>query len=190
MKKRVLVVLGHPSSKSLDGFIADSYLEGVRKNFSVKKIYLSEIKFEPILKNGYKGKQTLEKDLVDAQKKIKWADHIVFVYPVWWGSPPAILKGFFERTLLPGFAFKYVNGKQTKFLGGKTASIIMTTGGSKWKYFLLGWLINLPLTSGLMSFCGIKHKGTYYFCKIRSKMLPERIEEIGAKSRKLGEKGF
>lgn len=44
----------------------------------------------------------LEEDLVKAQELIRWADHLVFVYPIWWGTMPAVLKGFFDRVFLPG----------------------------------------------------------------------------------------
>lgn len=43
----------------------------------------------------------LEEDLVKAQELIRWADHLVFVYPIWWGTMPAVLKGFFDRVFLP-----------------------------------------------------------------------------------------
>lgn len=62
--------------------------------------------FNPNLEFGYRKKSELEPDLLDAQAKLKWADHVVWIYPVWWSSVPAIMKGFIDRILLPGFAFK------------------------------------------------------------------------------------
>ena len=48
--------------------------------------------------------QPVEKDLLQARRLISWADHIVFVYPTWWGTMPALLKGFLDRVLAPDFA--------------------------------------------------------------------------------------
>lgn len=41
------------------------------------------------------------------QEKILWADEIVFVFPIWWGNMPAVLKNFFDVNFSSGFAFKY-----------------------------------------------------------------------------------
>lgn len=54
---------------------------------------LGEMDFDLSLSGGYKGDQALEPDLQEAQKLIAWADHLVFVYPNWWGGMPALLKG-------------------------------------------------------------------------------------------------
>ena len=98
MRKRVLVILGHPSEASLCGAIANAYLKGAQAaEHEVRFLSLGKLKFDPILRDGYNTIQALEPDLVAAQESIAWAEHIVFVYPIWWGSIPAILKGFFDR---------------------------------------------------------------------------------------------
>ena len=188
--KKILVILGHPDLKSLNKKIADSYVDGAKKNFEVKKLYLAEMKFDPILHYGYSKEQKLEPDLKKAQKYIKWADHIVLVYPIWWTSFPALLKGFIDRTLLPEFAFKYDNkGKLQKFLTGKTASLIMTTGGPKLWYFLFGKIMNKPMSIGILKFCGINPKKQIFICDIK-KMPEQRVKDIFDKIKKMGEKGI
>ena len=67
----------------------------------VRKLVLAEMEFDLNLSAGYKGKQPLEPDLQEAQELIAWADHLVFVYPNWWGGMPALLKGFIDRVFLP-----------------------------------------------------------------------------------------
>jgi putative NADPH-quinone reductase len=190
MKKKILVVLGHPSDESLNKGIADAYVKGAKKNFDVKKIYLSEIKFDPILHNGYHKIQMLEPDLVKAQKLIKWAEHIVWVYPMWWGSMPAIMKGFLDRVFLPGFAFKFGDdGKLNKYLTGRTSSLIITTGGSTLLYTLFGKIMNLPLWLAFLRFCGIRLKRQIFISEIR-KVEKEKAKEIFEKAERLGERGF
>jgi len=64
------------------------------------------------------------------QEHIRWADHLVIIYPLWLGSMPALLKAYLEQVMRPGFAFAYGKGKglPTKLLAGKSARIIVTMG--------------------------------------------------------------
>ena len=87
-----------------------------------------------------------------------WADHLVFLYPLWLGSMPALLKGFLEQVFRPNFAFVYgPSGRVVKkCLGGKTARIIVTMGMPalvyRW-FFFAHSLKNLE--RNILSFCGI-----------------------------------
>lgn len=109
----------------------------------MRQLKLGEMQFDPILRDGYNHSQTLEPDLLEAQRQIHWAEHLVFVYPVWWGGIPALLKGFFDRVFLPGFAFKYRNRSQLwdKLLKGRTADLLVTLDTPPW-YFR--WIYGAP----------------------------------------------
>ena len=105
---RTLIFLGHPDNQSFCSSLADAYERGAKeKGGDVARINLSDLRFNPILHSGYNRIQNLEPDLMEAQRLIKWANHIVFVFPVWWSAPPALMKGFIERVFLPNFAFKF-----------------------------------------------------------------------------------
>lgn len=167
MKKNILVVLGHPSPKSFCGAIADTYAQSAKDNGAeVKTLKLGEIKFDPVLWNGYNEIQELEPGLIESQQLIKWANHIVFVYPNWWGTIPALLKGFFDRVFLPGFAFKFgaSPAKWDKLLQGRTAELIVTMDTPVWFY---RWIYKKPghneMKKSILGFCGIKvHKTTEF----------------------------
>jgi NAD(P)H dehydrogenase (quinone) len=76
---------------------------------------------------------TFSKDIEEEQNKIKWADLIIFQYPLWWTDPPAILKGWFDRVL----AYKFANGPwryENGLLKGKKAMLSITTGGGPDEY--------------------------------------------------------
>jgi putative NADPH-quinone reductase len=109
----------------------------------------------------------LESDLVQAQEDILWANHLVFVYPNWWGTMPALLKGFLDRVLLPGFAFKYHRDDPfwDRLLTGRTAHLIVTMDTPPWYY---RWFFKMPghqqMRRTVLEFCGIK---------------PVKITEIG-----------
>lgn len=76
--------------------------------------------------DAYKNKK-LSTDITVELNKISWADHIIFQFPLWWFSTPAILKGWLDRVLVKGFA--YDSGKifNDGLLKGKTASLVVTT---------------------------------------------------------------
>ena len=86
---KILVINGHPDPQSYCKALSESYTEGVRKSGgTVEMIDLSEIEFNPNLRYGYRQRTELEPDLLKAQELIRWADHLVFVYPTWWGRCP------------------------------------------------------------------------------------------------------
>lgn len=135
--KKILIINGHPDKKSYNFALAASYKKGaVKSDAIIREIIIRDLHFNPNLQFGYRKRTELEPDLLDAQDKLKWADHIVLLYPVWWGSVPAIMKGFLDRILLPGFAFKKRENSLwwDKCLTGKSARIICTLDQPGWYY--------------------------------------------------------
>lgn len=160
MSKKILLILGHPSSDSLCGHLADAYVEAALGSGSeVRQIRLGELAFDPILHEGYRKEQTLEPDLRKAQEYIAWAEHLVFVYPTWWGAMPALLKGFIDRIFLPGFAFKYRENSQfwDRLLAGRSAHLLVTMDTPPWYY---RWIFRMPghqqMKRTILEFSGIK----------------------------------
>ncbi len=158
--KKILIIQGHPDVKSLCHALADAYEAGAQATSAqVRRINLHEQKFDPILHQGLGAEQPLEPDLQAAQQDIAWAEHLVFVYPNWWGSMPALLKGFFDRTLQPGFAYKYrkQSSRWDKLLTGRTAQLLVTMDTPGWYY---RWVWHRPghqqMRHTILGFCGIK----------------------------------
>jgi len=159
MSKKILIILGHPLRDSFCGAIAEQYLQGAKSaGHDVELVALGELRFDPILHRGYRNIQELEPDLQDAQEKITSAKHLVFVYPTWWGTMPALLKGFIDRTFLPGYAFKYRSGSKLwdKLLKGKSAHLLVTMDTPPW-YFR--WIYRMPghneMKRTVLEFCGV-----------------------------------
>lgn len=137
---KILIINGHPDQESFNFAIAEAYKKGaVESGAEVKQIVVRNLVFNPNLQFGYRKRTELELDLIDAQEKIKWATHLVWIYPVWWGSLPAILKGFIDRVFLPGFAFQKRENSVwwDKLLIGKSARIICTLDQPAWYYWLV-----------------------------------------------------
>jgi|CXWL01.1.fsa_nt_gi putative NADPH-quinone reductase len=132
---KIFIFLGHPNTDStLGSSFADVYEREARKaGHEVKRMNIATLQFDPILHKGYKAIQELEPDLKLVQENIKWCDHFVLLYPLWWSSAPSLLKGMIDRMWLPAFAFRFIkgpDGKTTlgwqKLLKGKTARVIIT----------------------------------------------------------------
>lgn len=160
MAKRVTVILGHPESSSYCGELAATYVQAAEDaGHSVRFFKLGEVAFDPTLHHGYNTRQELEPGLKEIQEAITWAGHLVLVYPIWWGSMPSLLKGLFDRVLLPGYAFKYREDSQRvdKLLAGRSAHVIVTMDTPPWYY----WLVyRMPghhqIKKTILEFCGIK----------------------------------
>lgn len=125
---RCLLILAHPRRDSLCGALFDAYAAGARQaGAQCRELILSEMRFDPDVYTVSPELQPLEPDLVRAQHDIAWAEHLVFIYPTWWGTFPARLKGFLDRVMTPGFAFRHVtHDKWDKLLTGRTADLITT----------------------------------------------------------------
>lgn len=160
MSKKVLIILGHPNKETFCGSLAAAYKSGaLSAGAEVKEICISDLEFDPILHRGYKEIQELEPDLLKSQELIKWAEHLVFIYPTWWATMPALLKGFLDRVFLPGFAFKYRENSAfwDKYLTGKSARLITTMDAPAWYNFLVyGNAGQKAMKRGTLQFCGIK----------------------------------
>ena len=126
---KVLIILGHPRVESLCGALAQAFGDGARAAATeVRQLNLSALEFDPHVRTDSPSQQALEPGLREARNLIVWADHLVFVYPTWWGSLPALLKGFLDRVFTPGFAFRTCDGGTgyQGLLGGRSAQLITT----------------------------------------------------------------
>lgn len=158
----VLVVLGHPRTASYCGSLARRYEEGASEaENDVRELVLAQLEFEPNVETECPTDQDLESDLIEAQRQIRWADHLVFVYPNWWGTMPALLKAFFDRAFTPGFAFSFYEDDEgaghEKLLRGRTAELIVTMDMPAWVY---RWIYREPGTNAIkratLGFAGIR----------------------------------
>ncbi|SBS38954.1 FMN-dependent NADH-azoreductase [Marinomonas spartinae] len=164
--KKVLVVNANPKSNSLCKNLAERYAHSASVRHQVKRIDIGEMNFEISLEQGYDKTVLLEPDLLRFQELVKWSEHIVIVSPVWWGTVPAKFKGMIDRSFLPNFAFKYIEGKAVpeKLLKGRTSELIVTLDTPPfWYKYAQGNVIYKHLKSAILEFSGIKNRASTYF---------------------------
>ena len=126
---RIAIIVGHARKDTFCEALGEAYRRGAEGDGHKATLFVtSKMIFNPILHEGFTKIQPLEHDLQMAHDVIKEADHLVFIFPLWLGTLPAIFKGFLERVLQPDLVGPSKKGKFTKILKGKSAHIIMTMG--------------------------------------------------------------
>lgn len=169
-----LVVFAHPNPKSFGKGIVDAVVKASEEkgaNVRVRDLY--EIGFDPILKPSdfvdlQSGK--VSEDIAAEQEHINWADVITFVYPVWWASFPAILRGYVDRVFSHGFAFQNVNGAPEGLLKGKKGLLFCTTGTPSEIYAADGMHNSMKQTTdqAVFNFTGIETVKHVFFGSVPS----------------------
>lgn len=186
-----LIIYAHPGTEGFNSRILDrarQFLDEKGEEYEVIDLY--GINYDPVLKKEEHytaGNKTITEENLEFQKKIKQASKLMFIYPVWWGGMPAILKGFLERVFTPGFAFKYRKDKliksiPDKLLADKKAVCLITSGGPEIFYALLLNPVKVINRFIIFGFFGAKSK-TIQIYNAR-KITRRRMDEIERKVRR------
>ncbi len=184
--------MGNPAVDTLSMRMADEYEAGaLEAGHEVRRQNLPEMLFDPILYKGYRVIQELEPDLKTFQENVKWCQHFVIVYPNWWCTTPALLKGLFDRAWLPHFAFNFhKNGLGwDSHLKGRSGRLIMLANAHPWIQWFLFGEFNNELARATLGFAGIRPVQTsiLYPSERASEKTKEswfkKIRALGAKGR-------
>jgi putative NADPH-quinone reductase len=155
----ILIINGHPYEDKLGYLLHRKYREGAEAaGHTVHEILLKDIHFSLNLEKGYKQLPEAELDIQKSQGEIARADHLVWIYPNWWGTYPALMKGFIDRIFLPGFAFRYESGKgRIPLLTNKSSRLIVSMDNPAWYYYLvLGAPGHKAMRRATLHFSGIR----------------------------------
>ncbi len=174
-----LIVYAHPKT----GGYCEAILEETKavlaaKNLPTEIIDLYALNYNPVLleeEHYTAGKKAISQQTSSFQEMIRKADTLIFIYPLWWGTMPAILKGFFDRTFVSGFGFEYNRGMPVCLLKGKKAIVMFTSAVPAAYSIIFG--CNRPkklIAKDILGFCGIKTK----ICQLGSaKLFDEKEKE-------------
>ncbi|MFT4311657.1 MAG: NAD(P)H-dependent oxidoreductase [Candidatus Woesearchaeota archaeon] len=178
-----LIVCANPHRNGHCKYILDVICEQVG-DYELLDLYHEE--FDPRLHESelYTIGNEASKQTKQLQNKVEQSPLLIFIYPVWWNSMPAMLKGYFDRVYSAGFAFEYkripvFNIHAPKpLLKGKQALIFTTMGAKHWMApTILRNRFKKQIQSDIMRFCGIRSKiYSLYDCK--QKTLEQRKPHI------------
>lgn len=155
---RILYVYAHPSPNSFNHLLREMTCEFLEK--SQHEVIISDLyseNFNPVAswedfnlppltlpqqyflsqKTAYE-QNALVSDIKIEMEKLSWSEHIIFQFPLWWFSAPAILKGWLDRVLVKGFAYDTNKAFSDGLLKGRTTSLIVTTQSAESAYQLSG----------------------------------------------------
>lgn len=129
---QVVIVVAHPKLDSLTRALATEFARGLTAaghDYRLLDLYAEG--FDPVLKpDELPGPgQAVPEEVRGMQARVRAADGLAFVYPLWWGAPPAILQGWLQRVLCEGFAFRLTADEAHGLLRHK-AQIIVNLGGT------------------------------------------------------------
>lgn len=193
MGKRIVIIQGHPdaSQQHFCHALEESYVRGaLAAGHEIRRVQVAKLEF-PLLRSQLEWeKGALPESLNEAQAAIKWAEHILFFFPLWLGDMPAMLKGFLEQVARPGFAFSG-EGKNPfahQALKGRSARVVVTMGmpAAVYRWFFLAHSIK-SLERNVLNFVGIKpvsetligSVGNMHAQKMQNWL--EKMEQMGSK---------
>jgi len=133
MQPRILIIDGHPdpAPQRFLHALAEAYRDGAAAaRHEVRCVRIADLNFSLLRTQSEYEHADPPENIRRCQAEIDWATHVVILYPLWLGAMPAVLKGWLEQVLRPGFAFSTLKlGRwPVKLQRGKSARVIVTMG--------------------------------------------------------------
>ncbi|CDH45604.1 NAD(P)H-dependent oxidoreductase [Candidatus Contendibacter odensensis] len=160
----VLIVFAHPNPHSFNQAILEVVDTTLREHGHATRIHdLYQMQFRAVMDSDDLARNwcgDLPEDTLQEQIALRWAQGLVFIYPIWWFGPPAILKGWIDRVFTRKFAFEFTaTGGMRGLLTQERALIINTLGGDEALYQRERWheLLVRPMTDGILGACGVRN---------------------------------
>jgi len=165
---KVVIVFNHPYEGSYCNAILNSVCRGLKQaNHQIDIINLDKEGFNPVMTSqdlkAFRDKQPVDPKVIEYKRRLEQADHLVFIFPIWWELMPALMKGFIDKVIFPGVAYDYVNGSNTKMkplmTNIKGGSVITTMNTPRILYRLVfGNAVKKALMAGTFWKLGYKNR--------------------------------
>lgn len=178
-----LIIDGHPDARSLTAELARRYAAA---HGDARILALRDLDFDPSLRFGYRQRMELEPDLIDAKQALAEAATVVVFTPLWWGSVPALLKGFFDRALLPQQEYRYSKlGMPEGLLPARNGRLFLLADTPWFLTPFTGLPAQTHVARGTLRFCGVRAVRTTRMLGVKDAS-PARIESWLARAESLG----
>lgn len=190
MSRRIAIIQGHPdlAGGHLCHTLADAYAEAaIAAGHQVRRIDVAHLAL-PMLRNQADFETGVPEAAVAAvQDDLRWAGHWLIIYPLWLGDMPAVLKGFFEQVIRPGFAFRYRDkGFPERLMTGRSAHVVVTMGmpGVAYRWFYGAHSLK-SLKRNILKFIGVNPIGDTLIGGVGG-LTPAEVEQLAARFAALG----
>ncbi|MEO3945925.1 NAD(P)H-dependent oxidoreductase [Gorillibacterium sp. CAU 1737] len=161
---KILIIYTHPNHESLSHAFLNKVLEGSRENSAVQEVRVTDLyaeDFDPrLVFNHEKRRRDMHLDprLEQYRQDLLWADKLVFIYPLWWGRPPAMLLGFIDQMFASNFAYRATGGLFPEGLlkGRSVVCITPMQGPTHYPLFFLNNAHKVLMKRALFGYVGMK----------------------------------
>ncbi len=163
---KVVIIFNHPYDRSYCTAILNSVLEGLKSaNHTADLIHLDKEGFNPVMTaddlKGFSEHRAIDPKVIEYKKRLKDAEHMVFIFPIWWELMPAMTKGFIDKVIFPGVAYNYTEKGLMKknFVKINGVTLITTMNTASFGYrILFGNAIKKAVLWGTFWKTGYKHR--------------------------------
>lgn len=159
-----LIVVAHPDRASLTHAVVQKVSEGIAASDATRSFEIADLiaeGFDPRFTQqdvaAFRGGHALPADVLSEQSRLERADALVVIYPVYWWSMPAILKGWFDRVFTNGWAYEDRSGPDiVKMLGRLPIHLIAVGGADRRTYTKHGYFdaMRTQIDHGIFGYCG------------------------------------
>ncbi|MBI5959896.1 MAG: NAD(P)H-dependent oxidoreductase [Chloroflexi bacterium] len=184
----VMITIDHPWSQSFNHTVLELVVKTLTSGgHTVDVLDLHHEDFDPVMRveelSVYSQGTPLDPKVIEYQRRISQADHLVYIFPVWWEVMPALLKGFFDKVFLPQWAFAEADASPL-LTHIRSGTAITTMGAPKPIYTS----VEPVLCKGILEFCGVQRTRWFNICQVNLIAPEERaawLNEIEAYFRSL-----
>lgn len=174
---RVLIVYNHPYSGSFCNAILNAVTNGLQKaHHEVDLIHLNRDNFNPVMTEAdlkaFIAHKPIDPQVIQYNERLKAADHLIFIFPIWWDIMPAQTKGFIDRVLFPGVVYNHHPrgfGLIPLLKNLKSITLITTMNKPRWLYSLfIGNLIQKVMLKSVFKTMGYKNLSWISFTAVKA----------------------
>jgi len=195
----VLIVYCHPCPDSFTAAVRDTVVSALGEaGHAHAEIDLYRERFDPVM--GPEERRSYHDETVNLvpfeahAAHLRWAQMVIFVYPTWWYGLPAMLKGWLERVMVPGFAFKMptrFRGSRPNLTNIRRLMVLTTCGASPFVSWLMGQPGRRTLLRGFRSICNLRCRtrfvALYKMDTVSAKARSRHLERVRRAVRSIGE---
>ncbi|MDQ0640055.1 NAD(P)H dehydrogenase (quinone) [Pedobacter sp. W3I1] len=182
---KVVIVFNHPHEGSFGNAILDAVIKGLQSaNHEVDLMHLDKDGFKPVMSKAdlkaFVEHKPIDPQVIDYNERLEKADHLIFIFPIWWDLMPAMTKGFVDRVLTPGIVYDHHPrgfGLVPLLKNLKGVTIITTMNKPKIMYSLLiGNLIRKAMIKSVFKTMGYKNLKWISYNMVKSVSQEKRVK--------------